>query len=62
MLLARADEVIEYRRYVCFPAISAASPSAADTAVRRPGGQYLTRFGPLRAAPAQTRDSFVQSL
>ena len=30
-------------RYVCFPAISAASPSAADTAVRWPGGQYLTR-------------------
>jgi hypothetical protein len=31
--------------YVCFPAISAASPSAADTAVRWPGGQYLTQLG-----------------
>jgi hypothetical protein len=30
-------------RYVCFSAISAASPSAADKAVRWPGGQYLTR-------------------
>jgi hypothetical protein len=39
-------------RYVCSAAISAASPSAADTAVRWPGGQYLTRFGRRKARKA----------